>query len=198
MSSPFDYPETPLERRHDPRGYGRPSSYRPWLRDEFAFRCVYCLIREAWLPVDLEVEHFEPVSLAPDLALEYGNLLYACRDCNGKKGTRSVPDPCEVMISGEVALGENGRLVAKSQRARELILVLGLNNRRQREYRRLWLDVIVMAERHDPKLYRRLMGFPANLPDLAGLRPPSGNSKPEGVANSYHAKRGRGELDETY
>ena len=31
-----------------PRGYSEHENYRPWLRDEFAFRCVYCLARERW------------------------------------------------------------------------------------------------------------------------------------------------------
>ena len=42
------------------------------------------------------------------------------------------------------------------------------------------------------------MGFPEDLPDLSELRPPDGNSRPEGVAQSYSALRERGELPETY
>ncbi len=47
MTTPFRYPDGPHQRRHGPRGYASYESYRPWLRDEFAFRCVYCLTREA-------------------------------------------------------------------------------------------------------------------------------------------------------
>ncbi len=42
----FDYPEPRLERIHGPAGYSTYESFRPWLRDEFTFRCVYCLKRE--------------------------------------------------------------------------------------------------------------------------------------------------------
>jgi hypothetical protein len=44
----FDYPPGPHVRRHGPRGYADLESFRPWLRDEFDFRCVYCLLREQW------------------------------------------------------------------------------------------------------------------------------------------------------
>ena len=39
----FDYPAPQEKRRHGPSGYRNYESYRPWLRDEFDFRCVYCL-----------------------------------------------------------------------------------------------------------------------------------------------------------
>jgi hypothetical protein len=46
----FRYPMSAHERRHGPRGYQDYRSYKPWLRDEFEFRCVYCLCRERWFP----------------------------------------------------------------------------------------------------------------------------------------------------
>jgi hypothetical protein len=52
----FDYPAVQLVRIHGPLGYNDYSSYRAWLRDEFAFRCVYCFSREQWgrvTPIDL-------------------------------------------------------------------------------------------------------------------------------------------------
>jgi hypothetical protein len=45
---PFVYPRAAPLRRHGPAGYAQYERYRPWLRDEFAFRCVYCLKREQW------------------------------------------------------------------------------------------------------------------------------------------------------
>ena len=41
----FTYPRSRHIRRHGPHGYRDYRSYKPWLRDEFAFRCVYCLWR---------------------------------------------------------------------------------------------------------------------------------------------------------
>src|SRR5258708_6259440 len=48
MTEPFQYPAAPHVRRHGPQGYADAASFRPWLRDEFTFRCVYCLQREVW------------------------------------------------------------------------------------------------------------------------------------------------------
>jgi hypothetical protein len=42
------------------------------------------------------------------------------------------------------------------------------------------------------------MGFPEDLPDLESLRPPGGNTRLKGVAESYAAKQKEGMLPETY
>jgi hypothetical protein len=47
----FDYSQPQEERRHGPANYAAYESYRPWLRDEFDFRCVYCLKRETWCEI---------------------------------------------------------------------------------------------------------------------------------------------------
>jgi len=47
-------------------------------------------------------------------------------------------------------------------------------------------------------LLRRLQGFPDNLPHLATLRPPDGNTRPEAIVDSYYGKRQRGDLPVTY
>ena len=80
----FRYPNVPLARRHGPEGYADYRSYRPWLRDEFAFRCVYCLIREQWGRVsgEFDLDHFLPQASHPDQTIEYDNLVYACHTCN--------------------------------------------------------------------------------------------------------------------
>jgi hypothetical protein len=146
----------------------------------------------------LDVEHFEPAARVPARALDYKNPLYACRTCNAKKAARAVPDPTVELLRGVVTMDDNGLLVATSPEARELILVLGLNTRRQRTYRRMVADVVRMAEENDTSLYRQLMGYPDDLPDLSWLRPPGGNGKPEGVAASHFARRERGELPDSY
>ena len=69
----FNYPTKPHQRRHGPTGYGDYESYRPWLRDEFLFRCVYCLNREKWYSDDVafNIDHFLPVAVAPDMECDY-------------------------------------------------------------------------------------------------------------------------------
>src|SRR5438105_3975684 len=103
---PFAYPPRRRTRRHGPRGYARPAGYRPWLRDEFAFRCAYCLLRDSWGRVRgvFGLDHFRPVRLRPDLTLDYGNLLYCCAICNAAKGARTVPDPCGALVEGAVTV----------------------------------------------------------------------------------------------
>ena len=61
--APFDYPDTHHVRIHGPRDYRRYEAYKPWLRDEFAFRCLYCGCREVWFPDGdraFSVEHVRP------------------------------------------------------------------------------------------------------------------------------------------
>jgi 5-methylcytosine-specific restriction endonuclease McrA len=99
VENEFDYPEPQGTRRHGPANYAGYASYRPWLRDEFDFRCVYCLKRETWGQVtfEFELDHFEPQSLNPQLRLDYVNLVYACRRCNAVKRDQTVADPFRLL-----------------------------------------------------------------------------------------------------
>ena len=65
-------------------------------------------------------------------------------------------------------------------------------------YPMLWLEIVAMASRFHPNLYRELMGYPDDLPNLGRLRPPQGNKRPDGIANSCYERRKRGDLPETY
>lgn len=196
----FLYPSTPHIRRHGPQGYAAAESYRPWLRDEFAFRCVYCLMREQWSRVvgTFDIEHFRPVALQPDLDTTYDNLLYSCASCNAVKGKSVVPDPLVVLLDPNVRIAEDGAIEANTPEAARLIELLGLGSPQSSEFRLLWIGIVALAERYDPALYRRLMGFPDDLPDLQRLRPPGGNTRPEGVKSSFLAKRQDGMLPTTY
>jgi len=42
------------------------------------------------------------------------------------------------------------------------------------------------------------LGFPDNLPVLAQLNPPGGNTRAQGIASSHYERKQRGELPETY
>ncbi len=200
MTAPFTYPTVPHLRRHGPRGYAHHESYRPWVRDEFAFRCVYCLIREMWGPFKgvYALDHFLPMASRPDLALEYDNLLYGCVTCNLSKGNLETPDPLSEPVDPATKVSEDGEIHAATPQARKLIELLGLNRPRLREFREFWIRIVRLAAIHDPALFRRLVGYPADLPDLSTLRPPQGNDRPEGITQSHRARRHRGELPDTY
>jgi len=200
MTTPFEYPAAHHQRRHGPRGYTDYTGYRPWLRDEFTFRCVYCLQRERWIPpaAALEIDHFLPVALNPELATEYDNLLYCCSTCNTAKRTRLLPDPTVVLLGETVRVDPDGTIHPLTPEAERLVIGLGLDSATYTEFRLLWIGIVAMAGRHAPDLHLRLIGFPADLPDLAALRPPGGNTRPGGIAASYFRQRERGELPTTY
>jgi UDP-glucose 4-epimerase len=74
-------------------------------------------------------------------------------------------------------------------------------------YRRVEIEDVVsahvLASRLAPTLgFRKYIisatspFVPEDLPDLRRLKPPAGNSRPEGIGQSWHARRARGELRE--
>lgn len=200
MTFPFTSPESRHVRRHGPQGYADSASCRPWLRDEFTFRCVYCLLREQWgrLRGTFALEHFLPVAHHPDQSTAYDNLLYSCATCNTAKGARNVPDPCRVLLHSVVQVKEDGTITASTAGARRLIRLLGLDEPESTEFRLMWIDIIALAARYAPALHEKLMGFPDDLPDLGRLRPPGGNTRPEGLETAYSWQRERGILPASY
>jgi hypothetical protein len=197
---PFRYPAEPVRRRHGPRGYSHYESLRPWLRDEFSFRCGYCLVREQWGKVRgvFDLDHFVPVSHDPGRQTDYDNLVYACATCNSAKHSKGILAPYEALNATDVQVLEDGRIEARSNAAREIIEAIGLESTENTEFRRDWIRIVTLARLHDRGLYTRLMGYPDDLPELSRLRPPGGNSRPEGIGESCFARRERGELAEAY
>src|SRR4051812_5177730 len=106
--NPFRYPTTIHIRKHGPVGYTKYSHFRPWLRDEFDFRCVYCLRRETWAFFlnDFELDHFVPRADDKTLELRYDNLVYACHNCNKRKSIKSVIDPEKIPLGNCVRVLE--------------------------------------------------------------------------------------------
>lgn len=195
----FEFPETRSERSHGPAGYSNYESFRPWLRDEFTFRCVYCLKRETWGQVtgEFELDHFEPQSLAPERTLDYFNLVYACRRCNSVKSGQPIDDPFTILSSDVVAVLPDGVLSCDSLDGDRLIRQIDLNSPALRRWRVMWMRIVGLAKKCDADLYQQLTGFPQNLPDLERLRPPI-NSRPEGIEISWYAKEQRGQLPDHY
>lgn len=185
----FNYPQKRTERRHEPAGYSRYESYRPWLRDEFTFRCVYCLKRETWGQVtgEFELDHFEPQSINPQRKLDYLNLAYACRRCNAVKKAQLIADPFIVLNSESIWILADGIAEADSPEAKRIIRILDLNSPRMIQWRLLWSRIVAVAKMNDKDLHQMLVGLPMSMPNLGRLRPPK-NSKPSGVQQSWYAK----------
>lgn len=68
------------------------TEYRPFLRYDFFHSCAYCTSTEAEAQaIRFTIDHYEPQGARPDLVHEYTNLMYACDECNQRKGDRSPP-----------------------------------------------------------------------------------------------------------
>ena len=207
LPTPFAYPPLPHERTHGPRGYTNYGEYKPWLRDEFSFRCVYCLKREAWSPDGagpFSADHFLPASLHPDGVTDYENLVYACVRCNSFKQAK-IPDldPRAMGMADHLEVSPLGAITALTLIGRDLIDLFHLDDAQSNGFRIHQLRVVRLKSKypHDPvvhSLFLAIFGFPTNLPDLSKLRPPGGNSRPEGISASHFARRSRGELPEVY
>ena len=204
-ANPFRYPATPHIRRHGPAGYSTYQQFRPWLRDEFCFRCVYCLRREMWAfqDSDFELDHDVARSLAPELCRDYTNLVYACHNCNKRKSNKRLPSVCDVAYGAcmEVSLfgPDAGEIQALNDDGIRLIDELSLDAPKITATRRLYIESIRSHELHDRRLFLLWMGFPDELPDLLSVHTqPTSNSLPGGIEQSWHARKLRGELLETY
>jgi hypothetical protein len=201
----FAYPDVAHVRRRGPRGYLDDEHYKPWLRDEFQFRCVYCLCREVWFPDgdrNFSVEHLNPVSLAPEGPTDYDSLVFACCQCNAARGAALLPlDPCS-SLSLHLEVSSDGTIRGLTPVGEDLIRICRLDRPNLTAFRRLILDLLVLLRRKRESdaadLLRRYLGYPANLPDLAALRPPNGNSRPKGIAECAFERRRREELAAIY
>jgi hypothetical protein len=199
MPEPYAYPTTPHIRRHGPGGWSDYQKYRPWLRDEFTFRCVYCLDREVWRDMRerMHIDHFQAQALRKDLKCEHTNLLYLCPACNSQKSDSILPNPCGIGLGECLQVHIDGRIEAKTCDGHVLIDVLALDDPRTVERRRRIIGTLrSLAETNWP-IFVDWMRFPEDLPDLTRVPPPH-NLKPDGIAESCFEKRKRGALPEVY
>jgi hypothetical protein len=203
---PFSYPSTAHERRHGPKGYSNFSSFKPWLRDEFVFRCVYCLNRERWYPdgsASFSVDHLYPKTVTPERENDYTNLVYSCHRCNSLKQDRLTLDPTITPLSRHLRVDEAGNVRATTPDGAKMIDLLQLNHPTYISRRVFYKELAILYRRsHDDKqihnLYIHAFGYPDDLPDLNSLKPPLGNSLAFNVRESHHARKMRGELNNVH
>lgn len=204
MTDVFQYPSQPHIRKHGPQGYHAYESYKPWLRDEFSFRCVYCLCRERWFPdgeAAFSVDHIRPQSLDLDSVNVYENLLYSCCQCNAIRGADEISDPCVHSFGELLHVRSDGTVTADSEEGRNLIEICRLNRSRLVAFRHGMIEILAnLASREDSEggLSRHILGFPDSLPNLSRLKPPGGNTNSDGVATSFFSRREQGTLAVVY
>lgn len=198
---PYKYPSIPRARRHGPRGYKRPRDYFRWLEDEFHFRCAYCLKRMQWAETDVwSVDHRIPQSIDPQSSCTYDNLVLTCQRCNQYKyASSNIPDPITAPYGISLRVnGATGEVEALDDLGHVLIRELRLNHSTQICMRRKMLETLPILARENLELWKKWMGFPEKLHDLGNMRPPDGNTRPEGIRDSCHERRIRGELPDWY
>lgn len=209
LVDPFAYPEDPHTYVHAPSGYTTYHPYKPWLRDEFVFRCVYCLTRETWGSsvsghAELGADHFEAKSTRSDLVTTYTNLIYVCNDCNRYKLTDPLPlNPLVDPLANHLSVDESGTVTALTPEGAIFVDVLRLNTPgrirlRQDRFTLLRLKQKYPQDEDADAIYRRAFGYPADLPDLSALNPPGGNANRGSETRSAFARRQRGELPDVY
>jgi hypothetical protein len=209
LPRPFRYPTSIHSRRHGPAGYRNYESFKDWLRDEFHFRCVYCLFRERWYPngsMGFSVDHVIPRSVDRGGSSErdYANLVYACNRCNSNRVVAHVLNPTQCSLGEHLEVRhEDGSVLGRTDEGWRSIRILQLNDPVLCDHRRRILALLDL-KRESPdnpaihNLFVRVFGYPDDLPDLRRLRPPFGNTKPGSEESCYYALRERGELEEAY
>jgi len=203
---PFKYPIAPHNRKHGPSGYANYSEYKPWLRDEFSFRCVYCLEREMWYPnraSSFSVDHIEPQSTNALRICDYDNLLYSCARRNSAKREWTILNPTTVAFAKHLSVMEDGSIQALSTEGQDMIDLLHLDKPPAINNRRYYLSLLDLKRQYPNEasvhqLFLQGFGFPPDLPDLADLRPPGGNSRTSGTEDCHYALRVREALSEVY
>ena len=173
----FKYPAEPHQRRHHPPQTLRYQPFKRWLRDEFAFRCVYCLCRETWRGGHrgFGVEHFQPKSIRADLRVNYRNLLYACNRCNSKRRDISLPEtwhPEESPFHQHLLVQHDGCVAARTRIGEQLAGIFDLNESDLVAERVTWIETfagLLSMPADEPwvkEMLRRHFGYPTNLPVL--------------------------------
>jgi 5-methylcytosine-specific restriction endonuclease McrA len=190
--SPFDYPQKPHRRRHDPPKFKVHEGFKDYLRDEFIFTCVYCLSRETWNPgaAFFGVDHYFPKSRHEAGRLAYANLVYACNECNRAKGVQLLPaelHPEENPYGKHLAINRDGSIKGIPPHGDLLIGLLRLDREELNRWRRVHYDIYEEAMRKptDSVAQQRLrdfFGFPTNMPDFARRR---------GAVNPYATRANR-------
>jgi hypothetical protein len=206
LPTPFAYAAEPHQRKHGPSDYANYQEFKPWLRDDFLFRCVYCLEREMWYPDranSFSADHVIPQSEEPARVCDYGNLVYACTRCNSFKQNLRLPDPTTTGFGTLLQVAPDAIIQALSPAGALLVRLLHLNDAPALVVRRHYLKLLALKRDfpEEPRVYQLFLeafGYPEDLPDLAALRPPGGNSRDANKQTCFHALRQKGTLAATY
>lgn len=84
---PVDKGGAPVDGSGVPIQFHEYQEARGYLLYSIGHYYSYC---ERFLGGDVAVEHVQPKSKVPSLALDWNNLLLACKNCNSNKGSAPI------------------------------------------------------------------------------------------------------------
>jgi hypothetical protein len=149
------------------------------------------------------VDHVVARSEDPSRIGDYDNLVYACLRCNSAKQAIRTLDPTREPLGLHLRAEPDGSVVGLTADGLFLVRLLHLNATSACEERRRIRRILERYDRSpaDPAAvldYLRTFGFPEDLPDLRGLRPPNGNRLSENEEQCAFARREKNELPLAY
>jgi len=112
-------------------------------------------------------------------------------------------DPTNAALAHHLEVTDNGEVHAKSAEGQDVIDQLHLNSDTAIKITQGVFRVLNLKQRfpHDDEVearFRETFGYPKDLPDLRKKKPPTGNSREDGIESCFFVLRSRGVLSATY
>ncbi len=86
----------PSVERSDVESVEDYGEHKEVLRRDFWYSCAYCTRTELETRAKgFEIDHYVPISIAPELKHSYANLMWSCGWCNGKKLDLHPPEEAQ-------------------------------------------------------------------------------------------------------
>lgn len=207
--NPFAYGAAPHVRKHAPAGYPKYGEFKDWLRDEFCFRCVYCLERETWYPSGMSAFSADHViTQSADkkhkvFVCDYTNLIYACLRCNSARRNLDALDPTKTAFASHFKVHADGLIVGLTKEGKDVVDLLHLDSDRVTRVRRHYIRILSLKDANPSdaqinEIYLTAFSYPADMPDLRRSRPPGGNALKANTKACYFAQREMGALAQVY
>jgi 5-methylcytosine-specific restriction endonuclease McrA len=154
--TPFSYPKSRHTRRLRPGPFKKYWEYKPFLREEFEKKCVYCRMPDTMKDQEMYgVDHYRPKSLFSELLTTYTNLFYCCNPCNrrkreywpmrGKIKTHFIPNPCDHEMFAHLRFAAE-KVQARTTAGAWTRELLDLDDPEVVQYRRFILEALELYE----------------------------------------------------